>query len=80
MFIVYILQSNLYPSKHYVGFTKNLDQRLSAHNAKKSTFSRKYAPWHVKCYLVFNNEYKAREFERYLKKGSGHAFLKKHFI
>ncbi|MGE0268119.1 MAG: GIY-YIG nuclease family protein [Candidatus Omnitrophota bacterium] len=80
MFTVYIPQSNLNPSKHYVGFTKNLEKRLSAHNARKSTFSRKYAPWHIKCYLVFKDEHPAREFERYLKKGSGHTFLKKYFI
>ncbi len=80
MFFVYIIKSQKNPSKHYVGLTRNLDKRLQAHNAGKSTFSRKYAPWVLECHIVFNDEIKARNFESYLKKGSGHAFLRKHFV
>jgi len=79
MYIVYILKSTPCPSKTYVGFTKDLDKRLTAHNAKRSLFSRRYAPWDVECFIAFRDEEKARRFERYLKEGSGYAFLKKHF-
>ncbi len=80
MFIVYILKSQKYHLKNYVGFTKDLNQRLAAHNSGQSVFSRKYAPWEVASFITFKEEKKARDFERYLKKGSGHAFLKKHLI
>ncbi|MGE0268565.1 MAG: GIY-YIG nuclease family protein [Candidatus Omnitrophota bacterium] len=80
MYVVYILRSQSMPNKHYVGFTTDLKKRLTAHNAKKSSYSRKYAPWEIHTYLVFTSENKARDFERYLKKGSGWAFLKKRLI
>jgi predicted GIY-YIG superfamily endonuclease len=80
MFIVYILKSQKDVLKNYVGFTKDLDKRLMAHNAGRSLFSKRYAPWNIECFITFKNEDRARAFERYLKKGSGHAFLKKHFI
>mgnify|MGYP001585940073 CR=1 FL=1 len=78
MFIVYILHSQKDPSKYYVGFTQYLHKRLEAHNSGKTLFSRRYSPWDIECFITFKDESKARKFERYLKKGSGHAFLKKH--
>lgn len=80
VYIVYILTSQKVPSKHYVGFTKDLRKRPEAHNAKKSKFSKKYAPWELENWTTFVNESKAGRFERYLKSGSGFAFLKKHLI
>ena len=80
MFIVYILKSLNTPAKHYVGFTTDLPKRLETHNAGKSLFSRRYAPWEIECFITFKNEKKAREFERYFKKGSGYAFFRKHLI
>lgn len=80
MFTVYILQSKVIPTKIYIGYTKNLELRLKSHNAKKSLFSKRYAPWEVKSYTVFYEEKAARKYERYLKQGSGFAFLKRHLI
>jgi hypothetical protein len=31
-------------------------------------------------YIAFTNKYKAFEFEKYLKGGSGRAFISKHFL
>ena len=36
-------------------------------------------PWKVKLYVAFETLELAREFERYLKSGSGCAFAKRHF-
>ncbi len=80
MFYVYILKSLKDTNKSYVGFTKDLKRRLEAHNAQKSLFSRKYAPWELESCIEFKSEEKARKFERYLKSGSGHAFFKKHLV
>ena len=80
MFYVYIIKSLKNPNKSYIGFTKDLKKRLESHNAQKSLFSRKYAPWELESCIEFKSEEKARSFERYLKSGSGHAFFRKHLI
>ena len=80
MQIVYILKSLQDPTKHYVGITKDLNNRLSIHNSQSTGYTRKYAPWKVETSVSFNNESLAFEFEKYLKRGSGHAFLKKHLV
>jgi len=67
-------------SKIYVGFTENIDQRLDQHNYKTSDYSRKYAPWELKTYIIFKDKQAARDFEKYLKSGSGFGFLKKRLL
>ncbi|NOX65598.1 MAG: GIY-YIG nuclease family protein, partial [Chlorobi bacterium] len=46
MYYVYILKS-LIAEKTYVGFTKDLDQRIRDHNSGKSTYTKKYKPWKI---------------------------------
>ena len=78
--IVYIIKSIKYPSKHYVGITQDLKNRLKNHNRSQSAYSKRYAPWELETYIVFKNKILAEKFEKYLKEGSGHAFLKKRLI
>lgn len=80
MYYVYILKSLKDSSQHYVGITETIDQRLEEHNSGKSIFTNKFKPWKLETYTAFSNKELAHSFERYLKEGSGHAFLKKHFI
>ena len=80
MHFVYILKSLKDPGQHYVGITENIGQRLQEHNSGKSIFTNKYKPWKLETYVAFSNEKPAHSFERYLKQGSGFAFLKKHLI
>lgn len=80
MYIVYILTSKKYPARYYIGTTQNLDKRLNEHNNEESIYSRRYAPWQLESYITFKKKDLAEEFERYLKSGSGFAFLKKRFI
>jgi predicted GIY-YIG superfamily endonuclease len=80
MHIVYILTSIAYPERCYIGYTTNLKNRLEEHNSEQSVYSKKYAPWHLETYVTFDDELTARRFERYLKEGSGQAFLKKHLL
>jgi predicted GIY-YIG superfamily endonuclease len=77
MHYVYLLQSELFTDERYVGLTGDLKRRLSAHNAKKSPHTSKFAPWKLVTYIAFSERQKAETFERYLKSGSGHAFAKK---
>lgn len=77
MFYVYLLASEWSPSQRYTGFTKNLKARLKTHNEGGSTHTAKHCPWRLVTYIAFEDEAKARAFERYLKSGSGAAFANK---
>ena len=80
MYIVYIFISEKDPKRYYIGFTENLSKRLVEHNEAKSGYGKRYAPGHIETYIVFKSYARAIEFEKYLKVGSGHAFLKRRFI
>ena len=77
---VYILKSTKNPVKSYIGITQNLEQRLQEHNSGLSYYTKRYIPWDVETYIVFKNKGLAERFERYLKEGSGQAFLTKRLL
>ena len=79
-YIVYVLLSNKDLKRYYIGATDNLERRLEEHNKAEKGYSKRYAPWFVKTYITFDNFQQASSFEKYLKIGSGHAFLKKRFL
>jgi len=77
MHYVYMLMSTSSPTQRYVGLTGDLKKRFRAHNAGESVHTAKYRPWRLITYVAFADERKAREFEYYLKSGSGKAFANK---
>ena len=80
MFYVYLIQSINNPEKIYVGYTDDIKQRLQTHNNGQSPHTAKYKPWRLMTCLAFDNQAKAFAFEKYLKSGSGRAFINKHLI
>lgn len=80
MYFVYKLQSIDFPNEFYVGFTSNIDKRLEAHNYGQISHTSKFKPWKLIFYFAIDDKNKAVAFEKYLKSGSGRAFLKKHFL
>jgi len=80
MYYVYVIQSLSHPNQHYTGITENLNQRLQDHNEGRSVRTNKFKPWKVVVAIRFEDEKKARAFEKYLKTGSGRAFMKRHFL
>ena len=81
MFYVYILKSKKYPNKVYTGFSKNLKQRLIDHNKiSNKGYTKQFQPWEIVTYVCFSSEKLAREFEKYLKTGSGIAFMRKRLL
>lgn len=80
MYYVYLLRSINFPQQTYRGYTEDLKTRLKAHNEGRSKHTAKYAPWELVCYHAFADEQKARQFEYYLKTGSGKAFANKRFL
>lgn len=77
---VYVLESLKNPGRHYIGITTDLRQRLADHNAGKSPYTKRFMPWRLVVYIAFTDTDAAHAFERYLKAGSGHTFLKRHFL
>ncbi|MBL7130624.1 MAG: GIY-YIG nuclease family protein [Candidatus Omnitrophica bacterium] len=80
MYVVYIIKSLKNSSKNYVGITQNLTKRIKEHNSNESGYTKRYAPWEIETYITFKNKLLAERFEKYLKAGSGQAFLKKRLI
>lgn len=81
MYIAYIITSIKDPKQHYVGITRDASERLYKHNHDKCKgYSKRYAPWKLETYIAFSSRVLAEKFEKYLKAGSGHAFLKKRLI
>lgn len=64
----------------YVGCTSNIDERLKRHDHKEIRWTKDRLPVTLITYLAFTDKYKAFEFERYLKSGSGRAFSKKRLV
>jgi predicted GIY-YIG superfamily endonuclease len=76
MFYVYILKS-LKSRILYYGYTEDLKRRVEEHNSGKSKFTKGHMPWKLVWYCAFENKDKAKDFELYLKSGSGKAFVYK---
>ena len=77
-YIVYILKCS--DSSYYVGCTKNLDDRYKRHSRGQVVSTKRRLPVELITYIVFDDRYRAYKFEKYLKTGSGRAFLNKRFI
>ncbi len=78
MWYVYLLKC--YDGKHYTGCTSYIDKRLKRHQSGHVEYTKSRLPVELICYIAFNNKYKAYDFEKYLKSGSGRAFAKKRLI
>ncbi|RUT79005.1 GIY-YIG nuclease family protein [Ancylomarina longa] len=66
--------------KHYTGCTSNLKERLKRHQSGQVPATVNFLPVKLISYTAFEDKYKAYEFERYLKSGSGRAFAKRYLI
>jgi putative endonuclease len=77
-FYVYILTSEDDPTRHYIGFTEDLEQRVKAHNAGQVPYTNKYKPWRFETVIAFRSRDKAVAFEKYLKSHSGRSFSTRH--
>ncbi|MEK7525743.1 MAG: GIY-YIG nuclease family protein [Patescibacteria group bacterium] len=78
MFYVYILKCA--DGKPYTGCTENLKERLERHINGYVPATKDRQPVALVTHIVFNNKYKAFEFEKYLKSGSGRTFINKHLV
>jgi putative endonuclease len=80
MFHVYFIVSGSQADRYYIGFSFRPDDRLTEHNAGKNPSTSSFVPWKLAALFSFPAEEQARRFERYLKGGSGRAFLRRHVL
>lgn len=78
MYYVYLLLCK--DSKTYVGCTSDLKERIQYHKSGRVPATKGRLPVELINYFAFKEKGKAFLFEKYLKSGSGRAFLKKHFF
>ncbi|MBI2055160.1 MAG: GIY-YIG nuclease family protein [Candidatus Sungbacteria bacterium] len=78
MHYVYILECR--DKRFYIGCASDPKDRIARHNKAQIPATRNRMPIKLFAYFAFNNKYTAYNFEKYLKSGSGRAFLKKHLI
>lgn len=67
-------------STYYTGCTSNLEERMIRHNKKEVSYTKTRLPFKLITYITFSDKYKAYNFEKYLKSGSGKAFMFKRLV
>lgn len=75
-YYVYILWCS--DKKPYIGCTDDLIARIERHNKRQVPATKDRLPIKLISYFAFFNKYTAFNFEKYLKSGSGRAFLRRH--
>jgi predicted GIY-YIG superfamily endonuclease len=75
---VYILKCS--DGGTYTGCTQNMEERQERHTKGYIESTKDRLPVEIVTYTVFSDKYKAYEFEKYLKSGSGRTFAKRHLI
>ena len=64
----------------YYGSTHDLKTRMVLHNSGKVTATKPHCPWELIWYGAFSTKKEAKDFESYLKTGSGKAFAYKRLV
>uniref|UniRef100_UPI00404A7F4A GIY-YIG nuclease family protein n=1 Tax=Fulvivirga sp. TaxID=1931237 RepID=UPI00404A7F4A len=78
MWQVYILKCS--DGTFYTGCTSNLDNRLDRYQKGHVHYTSSRLPFELVTFITFTDKYKAYNFEKYLKSGSGIAFRNKRLI
>lgn len=76
MFYNYLIQSQKNRNL-YIGYTKNLQQRLGEHNRGENKSTKRDIPWKMIYCEICINEKDAKRREKYLKTSQGQRLLKR---
>ena len=79
MWYAYVLESAK-DAKHYIGSTNDMRRRCGEHAAGLVDATRPRRPLKLVSYIAVETEEQARSLERFLKTGSGFAFIKKRIL
>lgn len=77
MYYVYSLKCR---DGYYIGCTDDIEARVGRHRNGYVPATKDRLPVELVCYFALQDKYRAYVFEKYLKSGSGRAFIKKHLI
>lgn len=75
MYYVYVIKSE---KDGNVGFTENLERRISEHNSGKTKSTKGYIPWILVYKEIYTTREKARSREKFLKSGIGKTIIKEY--
>lgn len=75
---VYLLRCS--DNSIYTGCTNNIDNRIDRHQNGMVHYTKDKLSVDLITYIDFQEKYKAYQFEKYLKSGSGIAFRNKRLI
>ena len=76
MYKVYILKSQI-ADKHYIGSTKNLEERLQRHNQGRNKWTKRHKPWEVIHTEEYDTKKEAQKREKIIKSYKGGKAFKK---
>ena len=76
MHTVYVLKSKI-KEKHYIGVTKDLNDRLERHNQGRSKWTKAYRPWKVIYTEQYERKQEALNREKKIKSYKGGEAFKK---
>lgn len=79
MFYTYIL-FNSHTNRYYIGYSPDLKNRLDQHLAGNVKSTKSDLHYRLVWYSAFEEKALAIAFEKYLKSGSGIAFVRKRFF
>lgn len=79
MYYVYVLKSSKSGILYY-GYTEDIKKRIVEHNDGRNKFTKGHLPWKLVWYCAFEKKQKAKDFELYIKSGSGKAFVYKRLV
>jgi putative endonuclease len=79
MWYVYVLRSSI-DNNLYVGSTNDIKRRLDEHNSGKVDSTKARLPLSLEAYFAVHDQSGAIALEKYLKTGSGKAFLNKRIL
>jgi len=79
MYYTYILFNQI-TNRYYIGYTPDLRNRLKEHLSGTVKSTKSNLNYKLAWYCAFQDKADALNFEKYLKSGSGVAFMKKRFL
>ena len=76
MYYTYILQSDQ-DGTYYIGYTSDLERRISDHNSGLSRYTSQNTPWRLVYFEAFESKTLAIKRERFLKKQKSKDFYQR---
>ena len=74
MYTVYVLYSPRI-NRYYIGYTNDLERRLSEHNRRKGKFTDRGIPWELKHTEIYSSKSEAHAREQFIKGQKSRTFI-----